>query len=227
MKDADYDKLEVAPCDVKAIQNTPKGVSDFWVKALLNHPLGGMITEKDRPILGYLLDISLELHEEKGEGYDLIFTFAENNYFEGTVIRKELHMKNKGILDKTVSTELKWKDNASNPTLKKQKKKRKGKKVTVEVKADSFFNIFDEIDSSKQETKKPSDEDEEDDAEEEMQMKLQTDLDNADQIRDDLVPLALEYYLGVIEKEDQDDSDDEGSDDSDGAKPNKKKGKKA
>ena len=76
MKDADYDKLEVVPCDVKAIQNTPKGISDFWVKALLNHPLGGMITEKDRPILGYLTNVGLELHdEEKGEGYDLIFTF--------------------------------------------------------------------------------------------------------------------------------------------------------
>lgn len=40
MKDADYDKLEVVPCDVKAIQNTPKGISDFWIKALLNHALG-------------------------------------------------------------------------------------------------------------------------------------------------------------------------------------------
>lgn len=54
-------------------------------------------------------------------------------------------------------------------------------------------------------------------------MKLQTDLDNADQIRDDLVPLALEYYLGVIERE-EDGEDDEGSD-SDEEKP-KKKGKK-
>ncbi len=62
MKDADYDKLEVIPCDVKAIQNAPKGVSDFWIKSLLNHPIGAMITEKDRPILGYLLDIELELH---------------------------------------------------------------------------------------------------------------------------------------------------------------------
>jgi hypothetical protein len=107
MKDEDYNKLEVAPCDVKAIQNTPKGVSDFWVKAILNHPMGGMVTEKDRPILGYLLNIELDLHpQEKGEGYDLVFTFAENSYFSGTVIRKELHMKNRGILDKTVSTKI-------------------------------------------------------------------------------------------------------------------------
>lgn len=34
-KDEDYEKLVVEPCDVKSIQNTPKGVSDFWMKALL------------------------------------------------------------------------------------------------------------------------------------------------------------------------------------------------
>ena len=47
------------------------------MKALLNHPMGEMVSEKDRPILGYLQNIELELHdEEKGEGFDLIFTFA-------------------------------------------------------------------------------------------------------------------------------------------------------
>ena len=51
MKDDDYDKLEVEPCDVKAIQNTPKGVSNFWLNAMLKHPIGEMITEKDRRIL--------------------------------------------------------------------------------------------------------------------------------------------------------------------------------
>lgn len=107
MKDADYDKLEVIPCDVKAIQSSPKGVSDFWIKSLLNHPIGAMISEKDRPILGYLLNIELDLHsEEKGEGYDLVFTFAENSYFSGSVVKKELHMKSKGILDKTISTKI-------------------------------------------------------------------------------------------------------------------------
>lgn len=54
MKDEDYEKVEVAPCDVKSIQNSPLGVSDFWMKALLNHPMGEMVSEKDRPILGYL-----------------------------------------------------------------------------------------------------------------------------------------------------------------------------
>ena len=120
MKDDDYDKLEVVPCDVKAIQNIPKGISDFWIKAILNHPIGGMVSEKDRPILGYLTNVELDLHSgDKGQGFDLIFTFLPNSYFNGTQIKKELHMKNKGMLDKTVSTEIGWKD-ACNPTITKK-----------------------------------------------------------------------------------------------------------
>ena len=83
MKDDDYEKVEVMPCDVKSIQNSKLGVSDFWSKALLNHPLGSMITEKDRPILGYLVNLQLDLHtDDKGSGYDLIFTFDNNSYFK-------------------------------------------------------------------------------------------------------------------------------------------------
>lgn len=133
MKDADFEKIELTPCDVKAIQNSPSGVSDFWIKSMLNHPIGQSITEKDRPILGYLQNIELDLHsDDLGKGYDLIFTFDANTYFEGTVIKKSLFMKDQGILDKTSTPSIQWKDNC-NPALKKQKKKKGGKKVSVEV----------------------------------------------------------------------------------------------
>jgi|TARA_B110000305_G_scaffold37472_1_gene37823 hypothetical protein len=179
MKDEDYEKLEVVPCDVKAIQNSPKGVSDFWIKAILNHPIGGMVSEKDRPILGYLTNVELDLHKgDKGQGFDLIFTFLPNSYFSGTVIKKELHMKNKGILDKTTSSEITWKD-ACNPTVTKKKKKKKGKKVTVEVKTDSFFNFFatldpddDKPEDNKEKKDAKKDDDEEDDGAEEIMEKL-------------------------------------------------------
>jgi hypothetical protein len=78
-----------------------------------------MISEKDRPILGYLINIYLVLHDEsRGEGFDLIFTFSQNGYFKGTEIKKEMIMKHKGILDRTVSTQIEWKD-ACDPTKKK------------------------------------------------------------------------------------------------------------
>lgn len=150
MKDDDYDKVEVSPCDVKSIQNSPVGVSDFWMKALLNHPMGEMISEKDRPILGYLQNIELDLHdEEKGEGFDLIFTFADNSYFSPSVLKKEIHMKHKGLVDKMQSTEIEWKDGCD-PTRKKIQKKKKGKKVKMEVKCESFFNFFKDEPESKE-----------------------------------------------------------------------------
>jgi len=121
-----------------------------------------MLSEKDRPILGYLTNIELDLHsEDVGEGYDLIFTFTPNSYFEGTEIRKQLFMKAKGVLDKTTSTPIKWKPNC-NPTMIKKKKKRGGKKVNVEVQTESFFNIFNTLDPedpAHKKEKKPEKED--------------------------------------------------------------------
>jgi hypothetical protein len=125
-----------------------------------------MISEKDRPILGYLLNIDLVLHDEsRGEGFDLIFTFAPNGYFKGTEIKKEMIMKHKGILEKTVSTQIEWKD-ACDPTKKKQKKKKGGKKVTVEVKQESFFNFFKDVSEDPQDKKdKPGKDDDDDENE--------------------------------------------------------------
>lgn len=49
LNDEDYKKIEVNPVDVKDIQNTPRGVPGFWLKAMLNHPATGrIIQEKDR-----------------------------------------------------------------------------------------------------------------------------------------------------------------------------------
>ena len=134
LKDAEYEKVELEnPCDVKNIQNTKLGVSDFWMRAILNHPVGSTVSEKDRAILGYLRDVVLELHEE-GDGFSLKFLFdSSQSYFEPNVLVKEMHMSGKGMVDRMVSTDIKWKDGCD-PTKKKIKRKKKGKKINVEVK---------------------------------------------------------------------------------------------
>ena len=84
LMDENYDSLEVPVCDVKDIQNTIKGVSAFWLKAMLAHVnLQHEITEKDRSILQYLEDIRLNLHET-GFGFTLTFFLEANSYFTGT-----------------------------------------------------------------------------------------------------------------------------------------------
>lgn len=223
LKDADYEKLEVPPCEVKAIQNS-QGVSDFWIKCLLNHNIGETIKEKDRPILGYLLNIEMDLHKED-RGFDLIFTFGSNNYFNETVIKKSLYMKTAGVLDSTESTSITWKEGC-NPTLKKQKKKKKGKKVTVETECESFFNLFKKM-SQEEQDKIDANRTEEPAEDEIPENDLDWNLELSEMIKDDVIPLALEYYLGVIEVE-QPDYEDGDSDDSEGgaAKPKGKKGGK-
>ena len=60
---------------------------------------------------------------------------------------------------------------------------------------------------------------------------MEDQLETGDEIKDELIPLALEYYLGAIENDILDDDDDDDSDISGGSgsdsdkKP--KKGKKA
>ncbi len=52
------------------------------------------------------------------------------------------------------------------------------------------------------------------------------DFDMGNDIKDDIVPLALEYYLGVIEKESEGSDDEDGDDDDDDDMPKQKKAKK-
>lgn len=133
-------------------------------------------------------------------------------------------MKSKGMVDKMESTKIDWNDGCD-PTKKKVQKKKKGKKVKMEVKQESFFNFFTDEPEEKDKGEGKEDEDEFEDPEDALKDEHG---EMAEWFKDDLVPLALEYYLGVIEA-DADDEDDEfgGDDDSDddGA-PKKKAGKK-
>jgi len=57
LKDEKYNELLVTPCDVKNVQ-AAKGVSDFWHRVLTTDSKTTMeITDKDKPILGYCIDI--------------------------------------------------------------------------------------------------------------------------------------------------------------------------
>lgn len=51
-------------------------------------------------------------------------------------------MSRKDVIERVDGTKINWKEGC-NPTVKKVKKKRKGKKVNVEVPQKSFFTFFD------------------------------------------------------------------------------------
>merc|ERR1712060_623147 len=128
-----------------------------------------------------------------------------------------------------IGTEIKW-TQGSDPTKEKRKKKIKsgGKKKTVtkEVKCESFFNFFETIELNEKDKKggkddKESDDEEGDDADD-VGEKMDADFELGNEFKDDLVPLALEYYLGVIEQESDSEEEEDDSDEDDGGKKGKK-----
>lgn len=124
-------------------------------------------------------------------------------------------MSSSNVIDKCEGCEIEW-TAGSDPTKAKKKKKQKkgGKKVnvTVTVKQDSFFNLFETVDADDEvDGKGGDDSDEGKDPEHEFGDKMDGQMEIGNCFKDDLIPLGLEYYLGVIEQE----SDDEGMDDMD------------
>ena len=119
-------------------------MANFWLRAITNHPtLSEHVSEKDRKILSALQDIQVSLHEDYGFGFDITFTFEPDHpYFLEQVLTKKFTMSRQNVIEKTEQTKINWKE-GQDPTRKKVKKKRKGKKVNIEVSADSFFTFFD------------------------------------------------------------------------------------
>lgn len=223
--DSEYADLEVPMCDVKDIQNTTKGVSGFFLRAMLAHSnLQHEISEKDRSILAYLEDVKLELHES-GFGFNLTFIFESNSYFAGTELKKQFVMARPNVVEKCIGTNIAWAQGCD-PTKEKKKKKvkqaGKTKTVTNTVKAESFFNFFETVEASEGPKKAPSGDSDSDDEDNKIGQQMDHDFDMGNDIKDDIIPLALEYYLGVIEKEDSDADDEDDDDDDEDEKPKKK-----
>ena len=94
------------------------------------------------------------------------------------------------------------------------------------VKCDSFFNFFNTVEQEEEDDK--DDDDDDSQKEDSPNEQLHQDMELGSCIRDDLVPLALEFYLGVV-PQDSDDSDEDFDDvdsDEDNEKPKKKEKKK-
>jgi len=184
--------------DVKDIQNTPLGVYGFWFKAMLNQPVvGKLIEEKDRPILMHLLDVTCTLHTE-GFGYDLTFLFEKNDYFGNDTLKKTFVMTKQNVIEKCEGTEITWKE-GKDPTKKKIKKKTKKKgTVTKIVDQESFFNFFKTITMPDEKALEKVPENDGEEEEKDVGELMDADFDVGNEFKDQLIPLALEYYLEVI-----------------------------
>ena len=211
-----------------------KGIPNFWEKAISNSHDIDVVTEKDKKILQKLKDVSCET-KENGD-FTLTFTFEENEFFTPNVLTKEFILDKEFEISEIKSTKIEWKSDEVNPTIELKKKKMKNKK-TKEIKTtvkreevESFFTGFKDYKKS-EEKKEEEEEEEEDEGGDSDNIEAQYDFGLT--FKDEIIPFAIEYYLGVVEDEDEEeeseedeDSDEEDDDESEEENKKKKGGKR-
>jgi len=203
---------ENAPQDVSDV----KGIPEFWLTSLKNlGVVAEMITEKDEEVLKHLVDIKVRMLEDN-PGFTLDFVFEPNEFFENAVLSKTYHLMNAPeqsfagsvIYDHAHGTDIKWKEGKDLSVVvevKKQKHKGTGKTRTVKktVPAETFFSFFTP-------PKPPNDEDDVDDEEyAHLDEKLEFDYEVGEQIKEKLIPHAIDWFTGEALQYEDDEYDDE------------------
>lgn len=210
-----------------------KGIPQFWLKCLKNtSQFGHDINKKDEDVLTHLKDITCDFKENGS--FSVHFVFNPNQYFDAPVLSRDFTLDpEKLTVSKITSTKIEWKNEDLNPTIEKKKKKIKNKKkevktVTKVEEVPSFFNFFKDYDATASKDKDKKDEEDEEE-EDELEM-IEEEYDLGLFIKEELIPYAIEYYLGVIKDdydgEDFGEDDEEPEDFSDEDVKPKKKGHK-
>lgn len=209
------------------------GIPEFWLHCLKsNEATCDLIQEHDEPILKHLTDITAHCTTEP-VGFTLEFHFSSNPYFKNTLLKKQYVLNTLPDPEdpfgyegpectKIMGDTIQWED-GKDVTKKVVKKKQKkganaGKFLTKTVKADSFFNFFDNLE--KEEENKDNAEGDGEDEEEAYELRA-ADYEIATTIRDSLIPRAVLFYTGEAAIEDDmfpmgEDDGDDASDSEDG-----------
>lgn len=197
--------------------NTEAPIKGFWRKFIENSGL--YHGEQDLPILDHLVHVEISDENDKAD-QSITYTvltldFSPNKYFTNEKLTTKLFQKD-GEMTKSEGTVIQW---TENPTVKKTTKSQKNKRtgqnriITKETQLKSFFEIFGNFSTE--------DQDEKDEhhhgKDEECNDPTMTIWELSDMLAqiNDIIPYALEYYLGVVEDDDHDDDDLEGEEDND------------
>ena len=208
-----------------------KGIPEFWYKCLENCQ-DIMINDKDKNILKKLKLIKCT-PQENGN-FTLEFFFEPNDYFENEVLKREFILDEDYDIKEIKSDEIKWKSDEVNPTIEIKQKKVKNKRtkqiktVQKKEKIPSFFSSFRNFEK-KEGDKKNEDKDEDDDEEGEDEMTIEDEYDQALQFKEEIIPYAIEYYLGIADDDEDDlggEEDEEDEEEEEEEKPKPKGGKR-
>ncbi|RPD71077.1 nucleosome assembly protein [Lentinus tigrinus ALCF2SS1-7] len=214
--DPDYSPLP------KDVQPSAAGIPEFWLTALRTHVhLNDTITDRDAEALKSLTDIRIEYlpSTEKKPGFKLLFHFAPNDFFENEVLEKTyLYQEEVGysgdfMYDRAIGTEIKWKEDkdlTKEFEVKKQRNKNTNRTRLVRKARPtaSFFNFFSPPQPPSDEAIENGDLDE--DELEELEEKLEIDYQLGEDLKEKVIPRAIDYFTGkALEYEDFDDDDDD------------------
>ncbi|MCJ1424596.1 hypothetical protein MMC29_002484 [Sticta canariensis] len=210
--------------DGKKADDLP-GIPEFWLSAMKNQvSLAELITDRDEAALKVLTDIRMEYLDKPG--FRLIFEFGENEFFSNKTITKTYYYQEESgyggdfIYDHADGDKIDWKA-GKDLTVRIESKKQRNKNtkqtrvVKKTVPTESFFNFFDP-------PKAPGvdeDEAESDDVEERLELDYQL----GEDIKEKLIPHAIDWFTGEalqfeeldedLEEGDFEDEDDEEDDD--------------
>lgn len=215
----------------------PRGIPDFWLTALKNHiAFSSLITERDEAALQPLTNITLEYLEGEQQGYRIVFHFAPNDFFEDTTLTKEYRYKDEldiegdYLYERAVGSTIHWKEDkdlTQEIEVKRQRNKATNRtRVVRRAKpTDSFFNFFSPPEPPTEEAEAEMEDEDLEEIEENLEMDYQLGQD----LKDRVIPRAIDYFTGKAleweeaedddfedeEEFDEEDDDDEDEDDED------------
>jgi len=87
-----------------------KSIPNFWATVFINHPqVSAILGEEDEDALQYLLAISVEEFEDIKSGYKIKFQFKQNPYFANAEIEKEFHLHDDELPSQgPTSSQIQW-----------------------------------------------------------------------------------------------------------------------
>lgn len=236
-EDEDDEDLPETEKGESTVAADAKGIPEFWLSAMKNQlSLAELITEKDDDALKALTDIRMEYLDKPG--FRLIFEFGSNDFFTNKTISKTyFYREDTGyggdfIYDHAEGDKIDWKA-GKDLTVRVESKKQRNKNtkqtrvVKKTVPCESFFNFFSPPAA-------PGDDEEVDD---DIEERLELDYQLGEDIKEKLIPRAIDWFTGEAlafeelddgdegDFEDEDDEDDEDVDEEDDSEDEEEGGK--
>ncbi|RCK66159.1 Nucleosome assembly protein 1 [Candida viswanathii] len=183
------------------------GIPGFWLTALENlSTVQETITDRDLEVLQSLIDIRMKYLDTPG--FQLIFEFNDNEFFNNKTLTKTYHYQAElgysgdFVYDHADGCEIEWKLKENNVTINIERRKQRNKTTkqtrTIEklTPTESFFNFFDPPKPPKVKDEDHEEDDEDEEEDEELEGRLELDYQLGEEIKDRLIPRAIDWFTG-------------------------------